>query len=484
MHRTRFGVFAALLLHLVALGALSAQTEIRQGSLSSGTSTSSGSGGIELGSSLGLAAYQPVTSGAYELKGGFWPALLRSNLSTARNFDAIPGSNRVLLRWDAIGTGPLLFQVSRSITRSGPFATLGVRPFSGAPSYTFLDTTAIAGTRYFYLLSEVYTTAGITVPRALTESAAYGAVLPPGVVRVGPGAFASIDAAIAAAPPGTAIWTVLVDPGTYPSFRVTTSAPPVLQIVGDGTGNATIDSSTGPIEVHTRDLHQQTYLANLVLGNQTSTRPGLRVVNCNGPVIVDRCTIRAASTSPALSIQAAVSIAVQRCVLTGNPGASFDQARASMIKSSTTGLALRQGSRVEIGELSNTGGRAVEAGSTLIDVLGTIPDMDTPVFVGADQLFELRLRTDPSQPYQMLFSFGLGYVGFLPHELPLLADLLYLSPVLNGVTDARGEARFQLLFPSSAAALYGAPFTLQSFVLLTNPLRARFSNVVTKIGLP
>ncbi|MBK9387616.1 MAG: hypothetical protein IPN34_22610 [Planctomycetes bacterium] len=484
MHRTCFRAFAALLLPLAALSALSAQTEIRQGSLSSGTNTSSGGGGIELGSSLGLTTYQPVSSGAYELKGGFWPALLRSNLSTARNFDAIPGSSRVLLRWDASGTGPLSFYVSRSSSRSGPFNLLGVRSFTGAPTYSFLDTTAIAGTRYFYLLSEVYSTAGIAVPRALAESAAYGTVLPPGVVRVGPGAFASIDAAIAAAPLGTAIWTVLVDPGSYPSFRVTGSAPPVLQIVGDGTGSATIDSSTGPIEVLTRALHQQTYLANLVLGNQTAARPGLRILNCNGPVIVDRCTILSATTSPALSIQTAVAVAVQRCVITGNPGVLFDQARASLIKSRTTGLSLRQGSRVEIGELTNLGGRAVEAGSTLIDVPGTIPDMDTPVFVGADQLFELRLRADPLQPYQMLFSFGHGYVGFFPHELPLLADLLYLSPVLNGVADARGEARFQLLFPSSAAALYGAPFTLQSFVMLTNPLRARFSNVVTKIGLP
>jgi subtilisin family serine protease/subtilase family serine protease len=63
---------------------------------------------------------------------------------------AQPGNNRVTLTWSG-GTGAVSYAVERSLTSGGPYAPLA----SNVKTKTYIDTTAVNGTTYYYVVSAI-----------------------------------------------------------------------------------------------------------------------------------------------------------------------------------------------------------------------------------------------------------------------------------------------------------------------------------------
>jgi hypothetical protein len=418
------------------------------------------------------------------MEGGLWGIASTESSGTIRDFQARAGSERVRLLWTAEGVGPLAYVISRAEDPAGPYAVLHSVPAVGSGTYELVDTSAAAGIRSYYLVAEEVVPL-LAIPRALAEAAAYGASLPSGVVRVGPSGFANLDVALAAAPQGATHWTVILEPGSYPSFTVDASAPGELRIVGDGMGTVSIDTSTGPILVQDRGPEQVVELRGLQLGQATSDASALRVVDCEGVVLLDQCEIQSTTSWPGLHVSSSSRLVVQRCSLSGIPGLQLDQnANAVLTKSHVAGIILRDQARLQSCEVVNTGALDIESSSIYLALAGMQPEIETPAFVGSDQPHQITVRGRPFDPYQMFVSLGSQYLEIPPHELPLLLHLGTLHPFSSGVTNGLGTARQSFEFPSALAELYGRSFSLQLFVVEPRPLRARFSCVNSMIALP
>ncbi len=119
-----------------------------------GTARATG-GGFELGGTVGQYEARRLTSGSLVLTGGVWYTDDKLSPNPIRFLSAIPGPDRVFVKWSAPQSGASEFVVERRTSGSyAPLALLGKIP-SG--DYSYLDTTAANGSVYTFRITEQFT---------------------------------------------------------------------------------------------------------------------------------------------------------------------------------------------------------------------------------------------------------------------------------------------------------------------------------------
>jgi fibronectin-binding autotransporter adhesin len=399
--------------------------------------------------------------------------------ATLASFATHSGVGRATVAWRAATlTDAVGFVLERSDGVGAPVVVVETPTVDTAERFA-TDEGIAAGTTYAYALSARLDFGGLW-PLASGVATPFSAADPTNVLTVGAeGAFATIGAAVAAAPPFA---VVRVAPGTYPSFVVGAVPLGGLRILADGPG-VVVDTTTGPIVVENLPAGAAFELSGVEVGTPTTAQGALLVRDCAGPVVVDSCAFAAASGATAVRALNAWGFALQRSDVVG--GASFEGATvAAFSAGACDALTLSGGAYVQTCGLS-VGASTVVGAATREDYPGDAVDLSAPRFVPLATPAAFDVAGFAAAPWSLFAAFGSAYVAFpaSPFEMPVLLDLGAAFPFLEGVADANGFATTTFVMPG-AAFLLGFELQLQAVSLDLGLGRARLSNVATVVAVP
>ncbi len=445
-----------------------------------GGTTQSVGGNLVLRSTIGQPDAERLSFGTLVLSGGVQHPEVRATKNPINGLSAVPGPDRVYLQWRTVLPSAKEFLVERRTT--GVYQQLAVIPTAPNGENSYLDVTAVSGTVYTYQISQMLT-GGIPLPRGTIAAKPYSTTVPGTMARVGPGGYASIAAAISAAPVGQHEWIVSVQPGNYSSFTVGPAAPDVLRIISDGTGKVSIDSRTGPIKILQRTAGQTVELRGLQIGTPWIQNTAIDINGCTGVVLIDSTTTETVSNYFGLIAVNSTSVAVQNSSIGGGIGMLLSNSTVFVSKSSTTGYLLGAQSDLTTAELINTGINSKGTGSTHNVLSGPMPDLGSHPFTAPDFPFDVALDSWPSSSFAVFFARGNGWLELPPIEMVLLLDSAAMVQVAMGSTDVGGNANITLDFSSVHSQLYGRSLELQAVSIDPVTGTVRLSDVLTKIGL-
>jgi hypothetical protein len=465
---------------------------------------------IEFDDTLGVGTYNVRTAGSAKIIlsnaiGNFsgetyeddtgdlidWDTLTPTTVEfTARN-----GPEEVELSW----TSSAELDIDKYILEyvqgspSNPFTTLlEVTPTGAGSSYGTVHNSLTPDVIYNYQLWEELTH-GARNLLATATAVPYSASLPANVLTVGStGTYSTIDAAISAASAGNSV--IVVQPGTYDAFTISSSAPAGLRIIGDvdgivsgaTPGSVVIDTSTQAVEISGISSSGSVEMSDLEIGSTSSGNEGVSVVNCSGVVLLDELVVHGGGTGLAgVRVDESDRTVVQRSQIDGDPGLLLENASTALIsRGSLDELELADSSFLRLCELSTTS--TVGAGSTLIEYVGVMPDLDIPEFVSLQEDFTVTAEGAPGDLLVLLISTGLSF-GDAPGnpklQMAALASLSGNVTLFLGDIPGGGTVSFTSALPASGLLL-GVPIVMQPVTKNTTNGVFRFGSGASIVGLP
>ena len=403
-------------------------------------------------------------------------------------FDAQSGPEQVSLAWATLSeVGTATFRVEAAPGPLGPFAPVTDLAATGPGAYAFVHAPLAPDVPVYYRLAELLTD-GFQRELALADALPYSAATPPNVRRVGPsGEFATIQAAIDAATHPLTV--IAVEPGAYSAFTIDTPGVLALRVVSEGGGPVTVDATQQPIEITGLAAGQ---LAELV-GLDVQGGPSAAAIDVHdnaGTVLLDTVSSSSGGGGPALDVDASLTVAVQRCALTGFGQPGLRAAGATRLyagRGSLDALELGPGATAQLAQLVPLS-TAVDPAATLVEHAGVQPDLQFDSFQPLGQPFDAALDTAPGSLYQLgvapgVLPLDLGDPDFW--QMLLLLDFANYAVLATGTSDPQtGEALIPLELPAQAVFL-GLAFPVQAWTVAVTPtVSVRFSNARTLIGMP
>jgi hypothetical protein len=393
--------------------------------------------------------------------------------TTLTQLSAMPGSFRVQL---GMTTGrevtTTALQVHRAQSAEGPYSFFtSIQPLTGTPtsgaSYSALDAGLGALTRFHYRIFDDRPGQPL---RLLGEISAR--TWPQQVGNawfVGPGGYADIGAALAAAPAGAML---VVASGTYPAFSVSGRA---VRIVADGSGPVFINTAAGPVLIQNVPLGAHLLLQGLRLAGVGGAF-GLDVVNCQGSVVLDDLEVTTGALGTALKIDNCPRVALQKVTLQGGTGLDIDnQSVVYGANSIASSLQLRNQSRFTFVDWT-IATRNVQPGATVNALTGTGARMEFAPVLSTSRPYTIDIISDPGD----FFALAYGARDFLdasllgPIEMVLLLQPGTIQTSSTGLMPS-GFAQVPLNVPE-VAAWWGTAVPLQVIVLHTFTLTFRLGN--------
>jgi hypothetical protein len=405
--------------------------------------------------------------------------------TTVSVYFASAGLDQVTLNWtSSVETDITDWVLERGLSAAGPFSPLHEEAATGAGSYQHLDTTVLGGTTYHYRLSQRLSH-GQEQELGNVFATPWSASLPPNMATVGPtGDFADVDSAVASLA-GQFAPTVLIQPGTYGPFSVTTGIIGTLRIMGDGTGPVLIDTTTGPVQIFGISALESVELSDLAIGDPASPNSAVFISACTGAVIIDECTLDSGAGVAAANVLASTRVALQRTDLAGDPGLSMDGGSLGIAgKGSVDEIVLSNGSDLRTAEMGSPA-TTVDGTSTLEDLPGVHADIDLQETVPLDSIFNVTLSGEPNGNCAVIWSLGVSWLDFSGNlwEMVGMTDLGQGDILLVLPLGPAGSLTFPTSLPPDGI-LIGFPIVLQTVVINPSNNHRRWSNVTALIGTP
>jgi hypothetical protein len=403
------------------------------------------------------------------------------------DFFATDGLATVTLDWETfVEVDSQDFVMHRATNFGGPFSNIGELPSAGPSSYQIIDSAVTPGQFYVYQLYERLTNNDLRFIAQRTATP-WSSALPGNVLDVGAsGTYATIDAALASVATPNPI--VLVEPGTYPPFTVTSGFLGTLRIYADGTGPVIIDTTTGAVQFNGLGTSDKVDVSGLTIGSAGTSNAGVEVNGCAGLVILDDCIITGGSGQPGVAVDNSDRVAMTRCDTLGTPGILLFNGSTVIAGNGTL-------DDVDVQDTSflRTAGMAysstVGGSATLLDYgAGPHANIDVDHFIPLNTTFTMTFSGIPNSFWGIFLSFDIGWAdlyssGILVHEMVPMADLglgnlLAVLPFGPG-----GSIPINGALPPDSAIL-GLPIVVTMLNQDPGSGGIRWSNVVTLIGMP
>ncbi len=385
----------------------------------------------------------------------------RSNTTSIANFTARPGINRSLL---SIRTGfeeTFAFRVVRL-----PSTPLAPFPATGPGFYNLIDDGLLAGTPYTYGLDRqrqspflewvrIATTTTPVRPHAANE----------GVTRfVGPNGYASIAAALTAAPAGT---VVAVEAGSYGGFTMNQPG----RVIGDVNAPITI---TGPIVVQ----NINTPGADVAITGLTA-QSTVTLSNVTVPVLL-RLNLTS-TTDPVLAVTGCPKVALER--LTASRTTAITTSNVYAWNCAFNRVTLTQSSRFVYAGSTATS-VTPDATSTAQRLTGTAPSVFAATLWPSGSQQTVTIAGTTGDAAVLLLSDGLDLFdlsAFLPFDMAVLLPLDRNYQLWSGTIGAGGVTSVSI--PGAPPSLAGYSLVLQALTLNPTTLQGRFSEAVPFVNL-
>ena len=369
-------------------------------------------------------------------------------------------------------------RLSRAPTSTGPWVVLTTFVPQGnattGASYSYDDTAVLAGEEWFYrgeerLLHDVWRP--LFDDRARTFPSQVG-----DTALVGPGAFATIDAALAAIPVGG---NVVVGAGLHAPFTITRPA----HVFGAGSGATQIVGANAVLITGLAPTDGEVSLQGLTIGDgATAGAPELvRVAGAGNVVLLDDLELLGAPGQDALRLVGSRQVKLQKIV--ANARGVFDASTAYAARSVFTGLDLRNGAHVT--HAATTPGAVTrDATSTETVRAGGSPRVEGVGVWQADETVPLTVSGTPGHVFGLMLDARLTFLD-LSFFLPLDMVLMLPAPVsfATGLVPPTGEAELTLMIPEDIG-LHGHHLALQVFAVDLATASGRFGSARLAVILP
>ena len=397
------------------------------------------------------------------------------------SFDAIPGAERVTLRWSATQEDVIdQYVLEWSYSSSGPFQELATLPPEEDHTYELMHDALVPDVEHFYRLSQVLID-GVDEVIATASATPYPSSPPPNVLLIGgpEGAYDTIAEALAVVSlPGTVL---MIAPGSYPSFSIGAGSPDRLRLVADGTGPVVVSTLDGPVRIEGIPAGATVELSGLTVGSVLSGQTAIEVTDCAGTVIVTDSALAAGFDQVAIEVVDSLAVALQRTAAAGAPALrAVGNADVLAGRCELSSIELLAGARLRsAGTL--VGSVVIDAASTWDEFTGVMPDLRLDPLVVLGEPVTLVVDVDDSASWTLVASSGLGWID-LPAskwEWVLLLDPSVLIPLIGGL----GDVSLSLEVPP-AASLLGLSLALQVVSEVPGSEIKRFSSVAVTTALP
>lgn len=397
-------------------------------------------------------------------------------------FNATPQADQVTLDWTSVAEGDIInYIVRRALNAGGPYSQIAILGATGAGNYQFVDNTTVSGTKYFYHLDEQLS--DLSESTLSSDSATpWSSILPSNFFSVGAsGTFATIQTAINALAGSSAI--VYVEAGTYQPFTIDSLGLGTVRILADGSGPVVIDTSSASVVIQNLTAFDNVEMSDLIIGDPTSTFPGIVVQNCAGAIVLDELTVEADGLTPAIQVDASAQVALQRTTMTGGPGLRADLSSLILVgRGSINDVLVTGNSVVRLAGLT-AGASTVDPGSTLTNLPGVMPDLDMPEFVSLGGPFTINLAGAPNGAVFLFLHTNLLWLDLDPAvSWVSLGNFAPGESIFFSLLDPAGNASLPLTYPSDGS-LFGIPLVFQA-IGATPAAQLRFSNVHSIQGRP
>ena len=374
------------------------------------------------------------------------------------------------------------FRIESAPAPTGPFTVIATFTPAGPSRYEVTDAPLVANQTVHYRLVERLDFGQENV-LATGNATPFSAAEPANLYRVGPnGAFADIDAALAAATESQSV--IVVEPGTYPSFTIDPTGPTNVRIVGDGSGSVVIDTTSGPVIIRDKLVGEGVELSLLEIGSASSANGGIVIDNNSATILVDRCLVAGGSGELGIEIIDSRFVSLQKTDTTGGIELSMD---AACVASKTTAddLTLLDTSRVEAIEFAadNT---TVDPTASLTTLAGVMPNVDAADLVGLHE----DVTIDFEGPIGGIWFLGIStQLAWFDFNVVVIEVVALMSPgsgamiLRRGILDNAGQGQFMFGVPI-VESLIGQSFVLQALMFDPGTGRYRFSNAETVLMMP
>jgi hypothetical protein len=252
--------------------------------------------------------------------------------------------------------------------------------------------------------------------------------------------------------------------------------------MGDGTGAAVVDTTSGPIQISSVAASNAVELSDLIVGSQFVAEPAIQVSGCAGVVVFDALTIGCDAAHTAVSVSSSPGVAVQRCAISGGTGLSVSTASHVALSSGSLTSLVSTMSTIEMANLT-PGSMSVSPAGSVTSRGGLMPDLILPEFASMAHPQALTIDAFPNAPYIVVWSSALKFNGFPQFEMPVLIDTSNMLMLAPHVTDAVGHGviGFEI---EPQAFLLGYTYVVQAGCLDPVAGTWRFSNVETMVSMP
>ncbi|MEZ5962799.1 MAG: hypothetical protein R3F56_03030 [Planctomycetota bacterium] len=371
-----------------------------------------------------------------------------------------------------------LLRVSRAPAASGPWSVLTTLMPQGSSSsgatYAHDDGAVLAGEEWFYRVEEKLLH---DAWRPLFDDRARAFASQVGdTAFVGPGGFASIDAALAAVPLGG---SVVVAPGTHAPFTITRP----VHLVAAGGGTTRIVGGTPAVISGLLPTDGEVAIQGLTFGDGVTAGGAelLRIDGARNVVLLDDVGLLAAPGQDALRLVGAPQVKLQQVV--ANARVAADASIAYAARCTFAALDLRNAARVTHAA-TTTGPVTRDGSSTLVSRPGGSPRLDSPSLWQGDETVPITVRGESGHLFGVTLDLRLAFLD-LSFFLPLDMVLMQAAPVafLSGVVPPGGEVEIPLLAPQEPA-LHGQQLALQVFALDLVTATGRFGSARHAVMLP
>ena len=407
-----------------------------------------------------------------------------NQMTTIASFTATAGPELVTLRWTSgVEVDVQSFGLESALSPGGPWTPVfPTPPFGDGIDYEYTDTGLTADVEVFHRLVETVS-GGQVNELGIVSATPWSNALPDNIVRVGPnGTQSTIQAAIdAATGPKTML---LVEPGIFAPFTIDGASLNGNLIIAGSVG-ATIDTTVAPIVIQNLDPTQSVEISDFEIGTLGGSGSPLVVSNADGVVILDDLFVESMTSAPAIDVDAATKLALQRSTLLGTTGVELSTGTLAAV-SRVSGASIEVDGTSSIRECDNVATINVAPGGTQVSYPGQMPNFEIPERVPIGQTTDMLITADPGRFWQITYSLGVGY-GILPNprfEMVLLTDAAQLFFANSGVLDPTGQALELLPLPIDPN-LVGSLFHMQLWTVeFVNPPTLRLSNLVTIVLTP
>ncbi len=403
--------------------------------------------------------------------------------TTVTSFDATPGADIVNLDWvTTVESEVVSWILERADAGVGNYFQIAEVTAVGPSAYNFLDNTVTGLQEYDYRLSQKKTF-GQIIEVATDSAIPWTAGIPANILTVGPsGAFTSIGAALLSI--STSNPVISVAAGTYAPFTVNPLTGPLagqtIRIIGDGSGPVIIDTTTGPVVIQNLGIGDEVELSDLIIGDGSSSFPGIVVQNCVGPVILDELEVHGGLSQPGIQVTGSTRTAVQRCTVDGDPGILGELGSTLVAGNGLLDeIELTGSSDARLAGLSGAGA-TFDAGSTVTFLPGVHADLNADEFPSLGGTLPVQVQGQAGSPFVIVASTSLSWFDLgNPFEMVGLINIFQAPILAQGIT-AAGITPLNFPVPADGA-LFGTPLPMQAVVVNPATLKFRWSNVISVI---